>query len=153
MQSHNLDDVLKPHVDLDANVQLHLTSSVTSSANFPHLEADFRLVWMYHTGGANNGVQALGFDNVRLNLGEFVSRTITPLLQDINSTLKPLLPIAQVLGTPLPVLSDLAGSNVTLLDLWYNVETIMVGNRLQNVANKMTGPANQAWNVHEWDLK
>ena len=43
--------------------------------------------------------------------------------------------------------------NVTLLDLWYNAETIMVGNRLQHVVNKKTSQANQAWNVHEWDLR
>ena len=43
--------------------------------------------------------------------------------------------------------------NVTLLDLWYNAETIMVSNRLQNVVNKKTSQANQAWNVHQWDLK
>lgn len=43
--------------------------------------------------------------------------------------------------------------NVTLLDLWYNAETIMVGNRLQNVVNKKTSQANQAWNAFEWDLQ
>jgi len=43
--------------------------------------------------------------------------------------------------------------NVTLLDLWYNAETIMVGNRLQNVVNKKTSRANQAWNAHEWVLQ
>jgi len=43
--------------------------------------------------------------------------------------------------------------NVTLLDLWYNAETILVGNRIQNVVSKKTSRGNQAWNAHEWDLK
>ncbi|MBM2811721.1 MAG: hypothetical protein HW416_2480 [Chloroflexi bacterium] len=41
---------------------------------------------------------------------------------------------------------------VTALGLWYNTETIMIGNRLRNVTNKKTGGANQAWNAHEWDV-
>lgn len=43
--------------------------------------------------------------------------------------------------------------NVTLLDLWYNAETIMVTNRLQNVLSKKTSRANQAWNANDWVLQ
>jgi len=42
---------------------------------------------------------------------------------------------------------------VTILGLWYNTESIVIGNRLQNVSNKRTGEANQPWNAELWDLK
>lgn len=42
--------------------------------------------------------------------------------------------------------------NVTLLDLWYNAETIVVGSRLRNVFNKKTGSGNPVWNAYQWDV-
>lgn len=42
---------------------------------------------------------------------------------------------------------------VTVMGLWYNTESIMIGKRLRNVTNKKTGNAFQAWNAHEWDVQ
>lgn len=42
--------------------------------------------------------------------------------------------------------------NLTLLDLWYNTETIVVADKLKNVRNKKGGNGDPTFNAQDWDL-
>jgi Ca2+-binding RTX toxin-like protein len=116
MQSAKIGDVLKARMDIDANLQFHLAADVSS---FPAFQADFEFVYQFDTAGspAQNGVQKLGFNNVRVNVGEFITSTIQPVLERIGKVLEPIAPIANALGKPLPVISDLLGRDFSLLNL------------------------------------
>src|SRR5262249_34421301 len=110
MQQSRIEDVLKARASLDANVQLHLAAAVAGSTHFPRFESDFGFRWKYDTSTpATNGVQSLGFTNVRVSLSDFISSTVAPLLQKIDTALPPFKGIAEALGKPLPVISDLVG--------------------------------------------
>jgi Ca2+-binding RTX toxin-like protein len=119
MEAARLGDVLKPRIDLDANIQLHLSAGVGNNINFPRIETDFALVWQFDNTAspAANGVQQLGFTNVEVSLGQFVDQAIAPLLSNVEKVLGPVKGIAEVLDTRLPVISDLVGRKYTLLDL------------------------------------
>src|SRR5262249_42044319 len=70
----HIEDVLVPRVALNADVQFHLVANVGSNPHFPHMEADFDFGWQYDTNSpATNGVHRLGFNNVRMNLTDFVN--------------------------------------------------------------------------------
>ena len=117
MQSAKIEDVLKSRLDLDANVQLHLAADVSS---FPAFQADFEFVYQFDTGAspAQNGVQRLGFNNVRVNVGDFITSQIRPILDRIHSVLGPIVPIAERRQKPIPVLADLLNRpTYSLLDL------------------------------------
>jgi hypothetical protein len=115
--SADVKNVLKTHLDLDADVRLELTARTGPGTQFPSIRTDFEFGWGHETGGTNNGVRALGFNNVRINPGEFISDTVGPILEKIQKVLAPLQKVADVLTKPLPVVSDLAGQDITILDL------------------------------------
>ncbi|MPZ15689.1 MAG: hypothetical protein GEU73_14920 [Chloroflexi bacterium] len=41
---------------------------------------------------------------------------------------------------------------VSVIGLWYNAESIVVSNRLRNVASQKTGDGTVTWNAHLWDV-
>lgn len=106
-----------------ADVMLHLVASFGDDANFPSLEADFKLHWAFaeaDTAGGTadfGGVPEISFERVRLDLGDFIGGTIGPVLSAIQDVVEPVKPLLDVLDTRLPVISHLTGGDVTLLDL------------------------------------
>ncbi len=115
-QTAKIGDVFKPIVNLDANVQLQLAADV---GTFPAFQSNFELVYKFDTSAipSQNGLKKLGFNNVRVHVGDFFNKSILPVLTQVERVLSPLVPVANALTTPLPVISDLAGSPFTLLDL------------------------------------
>ena len=59
----------------------------------------------------------VGFNNVKLDLGSFISDFLGPIAEKINDAIKPFDPVLDALQTRIPVLSDLMGRDYTLLDL------------------------------------
>ena len=55
--------------------------------------------------------------DVHLDLGEFVTRVLNPIFGKLAGFLGPIRPILEALQKPLPVVSDLAGRDVSLLEL------------------------------------
>ena len=55
--------------------------------------------------------------DVALDLGEFVTNILQPIFAKLDSFLAPLRPVLVALQKPLPVISDLAGRDVSLLQL------------------------------------
>jgi Ca2+-binding RTX toxin-like protein len=112
-------------LDADACVRLKMDATIAGNTNLPHLTTGFYLTWNYdptnpnaikfdqanHIDPANS--DTLGFSDVKLDLGGFIDN----IAKQIGSILAPIKPLADVLSAPLPVLSQLAGHKVDLVDL------------------------------------
>ncbi len=129
--SLNFAQVVSAKLNGGANINLDLTVGVPGdfevtdpnaadfmSEQFPTLTADFNLTWNFLNDAALTGtLQNVSFDNVRLNFGEFLSNFLGPVVDNITGIFDPLKPIIDAVTEPLPVISDVAGRDYTLLDL------------------------------------
>lgn len=111
-----LSDIVKPQLAADANVNLDLAASFGGNTAFPRILAQFHLSWHFDVvNGA--GTPQISFDHIELDLGSFISDFLGPILSKIQDVTKPLQPIIDVVQARIPILSDLAGHDITLLDL------------------------------------
>jgi len=110
--------ILDASLDARASIHLDLLASMGGSTNFPSVGARLHLYWVFgDTTDYELVAPAIEFTNVRLNMGEFFSDFFGSTLSTINDVVEPIKPVLDVLTTPIPVLSDLAGSPVRLVDL------------------------------------
>lgn len=116
----NLDfsKAFKTNLSAVAKVNLDLVVKFAKEANFPELLADFQLIWGFDQAtGLKGGTPYIAFNNIRLDLGRFLTDYLQPILQQIKKVIDPLQPVVDILSYALPGLSDLAGRPVTLLDI------------------------------------
>jgi len=99
-----------------ADVNLHLLASFGGGANFPSIRADFGLDWEYELG-AGFVLPTVGFSDVELNIGEFFDGFAAGTLGQVKDVLKPIQPILDALQQAVPVISELAGEDITFIDL------------------------------------
>ncbi|TAK79855.1 MAG: hypothetical protein EPO20_30620, partial [Betaproteobacteria bacterium] len=98
------------------------------SAIMPALVADFTFDW--DTSVSSSAIIASGFDfdfagglneirfeDIGLDLGSFLGDFLGPIVAQIQEFTEPLQPIIDILMAPIPVVSDLAGKPVTLIDI------------------------------------
>jgi len=112
-----LDQVLEPGIAGSADVALDLTVSYEGDARFPSLSTTFKLGWGFSDEtGLGGGVPTIQFEDVRLNLGQFISDFADSALKEVRKVTEPLQPIFDFLTEPLPVISDF-GLEYTPLDL------------------------------------
>ncbi len=113
------DEIVQTRLAADANVQLGLKSTIGDGTFFPGVESDFALRWQSDTDdpSLDGSIEHVGFSDVRINFGDFVDNLVEPVLDRIRKVTEPVRPVAEVLTKPIPVLSDLAGSDITLLGL------------------------------------
>ena len=97
----------------DAKVNLAVELSVSS---FPSFAFNLQVHWPFTLGNLDGDRPTVAFNDVQIDMGSFFQNLITPLMQQVHSTLDPIRPIEQALTKPLPVLSDL-GINVSLYDI------------------------------------
>ena len=100
----------------------------------PGVRADVNLDWRFRypkdeIAAANAGRPAaagrklpnlpdmIAINNVEINLGEFFNNFAGTTLKKVKEILEPLDPFFKLVSDPLPVISDLAGSPVSLLDV------------------------------------
>ena len=57
------------------------------------------------------------YQNIELDLGTFFTEFVDPTVERIQDVLEPLKPVVDFLTDPVPVISDLSGDDVTVLDL------------------------------------
>ncbi len=98
-------------LNASADVDLHFDANFGGNTNLPHLSTDFYFTWS--TNPTPSSPDTLGFTDVTLDLGGFIDSVAS----QIGSVLAPIEPLVEVLTTPLPVLSQLAGHNIDLVDL------------------------------------
>jgi hypothetical protein len=126
------------HLDLTLGLNADLFPSI--AASFPEIVADFELVWRLgdsqfdfdesdgrdHLNYFENwstlgnaimdGLERVAFEDVGIDLGSFLTEVLSPIVKEVQKATKPIQPIIEILTTPIPVISDLAGPT-TLLDL------------------------------------
>lgn len=112
-----LDEIVDADLSATAQVHLDIIVSFDGSAVVPRLLGEFDLVWTWSIGNPDGSLEEFGFRNWSLDLGSFISDFLKPILEKIQIVTKPLDPLIEVLTAPLPVLSDLAGRDYTLVDL------------------------------------
>jgi hypothetical protein len=113
-----------PQVDVagTADLNLRLSGNFAGTDNdFPGIDSDLHLHWVIDSENPNAAPPQVWFDNVYLDLGKFLSNVVQPVFEQIHVFTQPLDPVLEVLGYPLPGLSQLSraigGDDVDLLDL------------------------------------
>ena len=81
-----------------------------STPKFPNIMGEFVFDWN------KDGIQELGFNKIKIDMGEFISGVLGPIVSRIQKVVEPLKPLIDFLTTPFPVLDDL-GIEITPLDL------------------------------------
>ncbi|MEM7315224.1 MAG: hypothetical protein AAF497_18945, partial [Planctomycetota bacterium] len=102
---------------LDVNLQAEL-EFVDGDDSFPAIGSEFFVDWSFDqqlsaasplSNLAEFGdAPSVGFSNVQLELGGYVSQVIGPVVDVVQTVAAPLQPLIDVLTTPIPLLSDLA---------------------------------------------
>ncbi|MEB3829160.1 proprotein convertase P-domain-containing protein [Phormidium sp. CCY1219] len=109
----------KVHLDLRGSV-LENNDKNSIAAALPSIVSEFDLVWTLDTADLSGNIgklETVAFNNVGLDLGSFISDFLNPIVGQIQEITEPVQPIIDVLTNRLPVISDLAGKNITLIDL------------------------------------
>lgn len=116
-------DAFSAQLGAVADVNLDLAVSFQGDAAFPKLLAEFHLDWEWILGGDPGGALEMGFHDVRLDAGAFISKFIKPILDKVRVVTEPLQPVIDVLTTPIPILSKLAGEPIDMLKLagWFGL--------------------------------
>ena len=109
--------IANPRLAGGADINLTLTGSFTDNPavtyQIPSIATDFQMHWAFNGGDPRNGRANLGaeptvnFNNVRVSMGQFLSSMVGPIVEDLQTALKPLQPVLAVLNYRIPGLSDL----------------------------------------------
>ncbi|HEX5241768.1 MAG TPA: calcium-binding protein [Tepidisphaeraceae bacterium] len=100
----------------EADVHLHSVLSFGGSAEFPSLQADLDMTWSLANASLNSGGVTdssfgsepdIHFNNIQLDVGSFFSKFVTPIVSEMQTILKPLQPIIDLLNTRMPIFSDI----------------------------------------------
>ncbi len=121
--SSRLSQIIDAGFTGDAHVSLDLTAGFGSNAAFPTITSDVLIDWDFDRAATTAGADSFGnapevrFENVRLDVGQAISRVAGPILKEIGHVLEPVQPVLDFLTQPLPVISDLAQTDIAMVDL------------------------------------
>jgi Ca2+-binding RTX toxin-like protein len=119
-------DLLDATVSGSTRTALKLVSEMPNSALFPRVGTDLTILWDFNNAvvdpeddNSSFGSQpVLTLNNNRVLLDSFLNHFASGVLGKIREVTEPVQPVIDVLGTPVPLLSDLGSSDVTLLDIF-----------------------------------
>ena len=120
---------VKVSLEAEAEVNLDLVAQFDKdvvgdavAAVVPSVSARFILDW--ETGnilGSDfdfaNSLKTLGFRDVSIDMGSFINDFLGPFVGKVAEVTEPLQPIIDVITAPIPVISELSGQPVSLVDL------------------------------------
>ncbi|MEQ1862930.1 MAG: hypothetical protein ABMA13_23660, partial [Chthoniobacteraceae bacterium] len=117
-------DLLDATLSGNATINLKLASALPAAAVMPKLGSDFGVAWTFANAPvdpADNNADfgnapVVSFANNTVNLGSFFDGFASDALQTISDITAPLQPVIDILTAPIPILSDLGSTKVTLLD-------------------------------------
>ncbi|MCH8474688.1 MAG: LEPR-XLL domain-containing protein, partial [Opitutales bacterium] len=119
-------NIIQLTISADIIVNLSVELSVSDDAAFPKIRADLNLDWGFSVNlldedpfGEVNWYPHLGVNDIRLDMGSFLTQYMRPLLAEIDDGLDPVRPLIEILTDPIPVISDIAGRNISLSNLLY----------------------------------
>jgi Ca2+-binding RTX toxin-like protein len=127
MRSASFRDILEPSVqggaDLRLDTEVNFSGLGLDAAVLPSIHTDIFLDWDIAaslTGGIEFGAPEVSFKDIELDLGSFITDFAGPILEQIGEIIEPLewlLGPDGLLLRRLPVISDLAGSTITIRSL------------------------------------
>ncbi|TWU15165.1 dockerin type I domain-containing protein [Allorhodopirellula heiligendammensis] len=104
------------NIDLDVRARTGFDLAEVST----ELQAGWGFTFSTGSGFVNEGLY-FALNNIELNLGEFLGKTIAPTIRKLDDVIGPVRDVVDLLTTPIPGVSDLAvlagADPVTLLDL------------------------------------
>ncbi|HEY4634774.1 MAG TPA: calcium-binding protein, partial [Candidatus Limnocylindrales bacterium] len=117
---------------IDLGLELKLNSDLVPGSGkvFPKIVGDFYLEFAIGDRGAGElvgfdaignafemGLQVVEFRDIGLDLGSFISDFLSPIVSEVQKFTAPFQPVIDVVTAPIPVVSDLAGRDISLVDL------------------------------------
>jgi Ca2+-binding RTX toxin-like protein len=114
-----------PNGDPPVNLNLAVGLPGNVSTVFPQITANFILDWSLDSTPIGDlsgdalkaGLKKIELNDIQLDAGSFLSDFLGPFLDEIKTFTEPFQPLIDVLTYEIPIISDLAGTPVTLLDL------------------------------------
>ena len=106
-----------------ANLDLPLQLQLGSGANFPSYFAELVMAWGYSgdtaIAGGPDQISNFKFTNVGLELGDYAANFLFPIVQKMHDAVNvgPVSDFLKLIQQRIPVISDLAGEDVTLMSL------------------------------------
>ncbi len=109
-----------------ADINLELSAQVGFGPGIdetmPKIATDLVVHWQFlGNDGLTGQMPSVALNDVRLELGTFLSNLIGPIVESVNDFLEPIKPIIEFLQTEIPVISDvsefLGQGSVTVLDV------------------------------------
>ena len=105
----------------DATVNLKLLTDL-SSTQLPSLSTDLLIQWHVNESpdmalSSWGDVPVISFSDVTLDAGSFFNNLVAPVFDQIDAALTPVQPVLEVLSTRMPVLSEIAGEDITLAEV------------------------------------
>ncbi len=118
LSANNLDAGwnLAATLDLDLSLGFGFGDDLLAARNFPSFAATLRGDWGIGSDGGMRDID-IALYNIGLNPGEFITGLIVDVFGPIVQYLEPLQPLLDILSEPLPLLSDVFGRPITLVDL------------------------------------
>ena len=117
--------IIEAGVHVLAEADLDMGLELGQGGQFPRIFTEFHFEWEFEKtliGGAVNTTElgsapTIEFLAVSLDLGGFISDVLAPILEQVQKVTKPIEPIIDILQMRIPGVSELAGKDITLLDL------------------------------------
>lgn len=105
----------------DANINLKLTTDL-GTADLPSLSTTLLVNWHINESPdvALSGwgdAPIVKFGGISVDAGSFINKLVRPVFDELDQALTPVKPVLDVLAARMPVLSDIAGEDVTLADV------------------------------------
>jgi Ca2+-binding RTX toxin-like protein len=113
----SFDETFKATISATAEVNLDLRITFGGDATFPNFAGEFDLDWAWSSASASSPTLYIAFNHLTIDAGSYISNLLVPILKKVQEVTGPIEPIAQMLITPIPGLSDLSGEDVTFLDI------------------------------------
>jgi Ca2+-binding RTX toxin-like protein len=103
-------------VQLTGQANVNLAAELTVQS-FPAVAMNLQVDWPFTKGNLDGDVPTVSFNHLQLDVGTFFSQAIAPLMRHVHDTLSPVDQVVEALSKPLPVISDLSGSSISLLSI------------------------------------
>ncbi len=117
-------DLLDATMSGNADIDIKLVADLPLDSALPKIETTLAVGWSFLDAEVNpaddNGdfgeTPNVDFNDISVDIGSFFQGFAGDVLREIARVTEPLQPIIDILTTPIPILSDLGSSKVTLLD-------------------------------------
>jgi Ca2+-binding RTX toxin-like protein len=152
-------DILDATLSGATRTSLKLVSEIPATALFPRVGTDLTILWDFDNAVVDpdddnssfGGQPVLTLNNNRVLLDSFLNQFAGGVLRKIREVTQPVQPVIDVLGTPIPLLSDLGSADVSLMDIFglpeETQDAVNSLSRINNLAELAEGLASNGLSV------